>query len=87
MQQALSYALPVIVAEADGTQQDLVRPGNGWQVVANDIAAREQTLSEALSDPARLRQMGAASYRIISEEINLENMVAVFLQALAAVGA
>jgi glycosyltransferase involved in cell wall biosynthesis len=85
VQQALSFALPVIVAEADGTQQDLVRPGNGWQVPANDIDALKQTLSAALNDPFRLRQMGAASYQIISQEINLENMVSVFLQALAAV--
>lgn len=85
VQQALSYALPVIVAEADGTQQDLVRPGNGWQVPALDIAALKETMRDALTDPLRLRQMGAASYKIISEEINLENMVSIFLQALAAV--
>jgi hypothetical protein len=35
-----------------------------------------------LSDPARLRQMGAASYRIVANEANLERMVEVFIQAL-----
>ncbi len=85
VQQALSYALPVVVAEADGTQQDLVRPENGWQVPANDISALAQALQTALADPLRLRQMGAASYRIVSEEINIENMVSVFLKVLAVV--
>jgi hypothetical protein len=36
----------------------------------------------ALSDVRRLRTMGAESYRIVSEEINLEKMVEVFVQAL-----
>ena len=31
IQQAMSFGLPVIAAEADGTQADLVRPANGWQ--------------------------------------------------------
>ena len=85
VQQALAHGLPVIVAEADGTQADLVRPDNGWQVPPGNLPALEQALHTALSDSPRLRQMGAASFRIASEEINLENMVAVFLKALAAV--
>jgi glycosyltransferase involved in cell wall biosynthesis len=85
VQQALSYALPVIAAEADGTQQDLVRPENGWQIPSNDVPALTGALTQALADPLRLRQMGAASYRIVNQEINLENMVQVFLKALAAV--
>ena len=82
IQQAMSYGLPVIAAQADGTQADLVRPGNGWQIAPNDPAALTAALDEALADPARLRQMGAESYRIVAEEINLEQMVRVFIQAL-----
>lgn len=82
IQQAMSFGLPVIAAEADGTQADLVRPVNGWQVKAGDVAALSQALNEALSDPSRLRQMGAESYRIVAEEINLDKMVSVFVQAL-----
>ena len=36
VQEAMSYGLPVIVAEGDGTQDDLVRPENGWPVPPND---------------------------------------------------
>lgn len=85
IQQAMSYGLPVIAAEADGTQVDLVRPENGWQIPVNDVSALQNTLGEALGDLNRLRKMGAESYRIVAEEINLENMVSVFLEAFQAV--
>jgi glycosyltransferase involved in cell wall biosynthesis len=83
VQEAMSYGLPVIVARGDGTQDDLVRPlSNGWQIPPDDDAALASTLREALSDLPRLRRMGAESYRIVAEEINLEKMVGVFVQAL-----
>jgi len=82
VQQALSFGLPVIVAEADGTQSDLVRPENGWQVPGGEVQGLVQALREALADPERLPSMGKASFRIVDEEINLENMVTVFIQAL-----
>jgi len=81
-QQAMTHSLPLIVAQGDGTQDDLVRPENGWQVPPGDQAAFTATLREALSDVARLRAMGQESYRIVSEEINLEAMVAAFISAL-----
>ena len=82
VQQAMAHGLPVVVGEADGTQVDLVRPENGWQAAPGDPASLAAVLREALSSPPRLREMGAASYRIVVEEINLENMVAVFLSAI-----
>jgi glycosyltransferase involved in cell wall biosynthesis len=59
-----------------------VRPENGWQVPPGDQQAFTRTLQSALSDVPRLRQMGAESYRIVAEEINLEAMVASFIVAL-----
>ncbi|MBN2548389.1 MAG: glycosyltransferase [Anaerolineales bacterium] len=85
VQQAMSRGLPVIAAEGDGTQDDLVRPANGWRIPANDWQALKLALQEALADPARLRRMGAESYRIVAEEANIEVMVAAFLRALKAV--
>jgi glycosyltransferase involved in cell wall biosynthesis len=82
VQEAMTHGLPVIVAKGDGTQDDLVRPSNGWQIPADDEAALRDTLRLALADAGRLRQMGAESYRIVSEEINLERMAAVFVEAL-----
>ena len=81
VQEAMAYGLPVIVAEGDGTQDDLVGPGNGWLIPADDENALSKTLVEALSDPTRLREMGAASFKIVQEKINVEHMVAVFVEA------
>lgn len=85
VQEAMSHGLPVIVAKGDGTQDDLVRPGNGWQIPPGDDEALVSTLREALSDIRRLRKMGEESYRIVSQEINLEKMVEVFVMALNSV--
>lgn len=82
IQQAMSFGLPVIAAEADGTQADLVRPSNGWQVHSDDTPALTRTLEDALSDITRLRKMGAESYRIVAEEVNLDRMVSTFMDAI-----
>jgi len=85
VQEAMSHGLPVIVAKGDGTQDDLVRPENGWQIPPGDDGALVSTLREALSDVKRLRMMGEESYRIVSQEINLEKMVETFVEALNSV--
>ena len=82
VQEAMSYGLPIIVAKGDGTQDDLVRESNGWQIAPDDYGALVHTMRLALSDVERLRTMGAESFRIVHEEINLEEMVEVFMQAL-----
>jgi glycosyltransferase involved in cell wall biosynthesis len=72
----------VIVAEGDGTQDDLVRPENGWQIPPGNQEAFTAVLKEALSNLPRLREMGAESFRVVFEEINLETMVASFVEAV-----
>lgn len=85
LQQAMAHALPVMAAEADGTQADLVRPLNGWQLEPGSLDNLSDALQQALSNPARLRRMGAASFRIVTDEINLEYMVSVFTDTVRAV--
>ncbi len=80
VQEAMSYGLPVIMGQGDGTNDDLVRPANGWQL--SDAVRLADVLREALADVSRLRRMGAESYRIVAEEINLERMVDVFVGAV-----
>jgi glycosyltransferase involved in cell wall biosynthesis len=82
VQEAMSYGLPAIVAQGDGTQDDLVRRENGWQIPPDDFGTLLSTMKDALSDIARLRKMGEESYRIVKEEINIEKMVETFVQAL-----
>jgi glycosyltransferase involved in cell wall biosynthesis len=78
----MAQGLPVIVAQGDGTQEDLVRTGNGWLLPPDDLNSLAARLLEALSDPGRLRKMGAESHRITVEEINLEQMAAKFVGAI-----
>ncbi|HKJ38340.1 MAG TPA: glycosyltransferase family 4 protein, partial [Anaerolineales bacterium] len=82
VQEAMSYGLPIIVAQGDGTQDDLVRKENGWQIPPDDFDALVSTMKGALSDIARLRKMGEESYRIVKDEINIEKMVDVFVSAV-----
>ena len=82
VQEAMSHGLPVIVAQGDGTQDDLVHKENGWQIPPDDYEALVATMKDALSDAARLRKMGAESYRIVREEINIGKMVETFVKAL-----
>jgi glycosyltransferase involved in cell wall biosynthesis len=82
VQQAMVHALPVVVAQGDGTQDDLVRSENGWKVIPGDVHSLQATIQSALSDPGRLRRMGKESYRIVAEEVNIEAMVKVFVRTL-----
>jgi glycosyltransferase involved in cell wall biosynthesis len=85
VQEAMSYGLPVIVAKGDGTQDDLVREGNGWQIQPEDFSALVSAMKNALSDRARLQEMGKESFRIVSKEINTQKMVETFVDALNSV--
>lgn len=83
VQQAMAHALPVIVAEADGTQQDLVQQGNGWRITPGDEDNLQQVLLQALRNPIILRQMGEESFRIVQHEVNIEVMAGRFKDAIA----
>lgn len=85
VQQAMSFGLPVIVAEGDGTQIQLVRPENGWMIAPGSLEDLIQTMAAALSDLSTLRKKGLESFRIVQDEINIEAMVQVFLDAIKSV--
>jgi glycosyltransferase involved in cell wall biosynthesis len=85
VQEAMSFGLPVMVGVADGTQVDLLRGENGWLLGDDSVSGLTAQLQDALSDIQRLRRMGEESYRIVSEEINLEAMVDAFTRAIQAV--
>jgi glycosyltransferase involved in cell wall biosynthesis len=85
VQEAMSHGLPIIMGQGDGTNDALVRPENGWQIPQDNLGALTETLRVALADIARLRIMGAESYRIVAQEVNLEKMVDVFIEAVKSV--
>jgi glycosyltransferase involved in cell wall biosynthesis len=73
----------VIVAEGDGTQNDLVNGDNGWLVPPGDLDALVATLRSALAAPERLEAMGAASFKLAVKRFNIQAMRDQFLYALA----
>jgi glycosyltransferase involved in cell wall biosynthesis len=84
VQQAMAHGLPVIAAQGDGTLDSLIRSENGWRVPSGNLPALRDALQAALTDLPRLRCMGAESYRIVTEEVNVEEMVKAFLKTLTA---
>ncbi len=82
LQQALSFALPAIAAEGDGTQMDLVRPDNGWLVKPGDLESLKITLRQALTNPMDLVIKGQESFRIVRDEVNMERMADAFMDAV-----
>lgn len=85
VQEAMAHGLPVVVAEGDGTQNDLATGGNGWLVPPGDLQALSETLEQALADPARLRSMGRISHTLVQERFNINAMAEVFMQAIHAI--
>ena len=82
VQQAMAHGLPVIVAEGDGSQQDLVQPDNGWLIKPSDDTVLQQVLTMALRDPKRLRKMGEKSFELVQTKFNLQNMADAFVNAI-----
>ena len=82
VQEAMAAALPVIVAEGDGTQRDLVSGGNGWLVQPGDLDGLTAALHEALRHPRRLVKMGEKSHLMVVEQFNIERMTEVFVSVL-----
>lgn len=87
IQQAMAHALPIIAAEGDGTQADLVTQENGWLLPPNEQAAISRTLTVAISDAARLRRMGIHSFQQVQQRYNLQAMLEIFLETLSRVTA
>ncbi len=84
IQEAMTFGLPVIVTEADGTEIDLVKE-NGWIIEKENVNALAAGIERAVLNPARLRKMGRESFRIVKEEINLELMADRFINAVDAI--
>ncbi len=80
IQEAMSFGLPVITGAADGTELDLVK-NNGWLLEECDAHVLANAIREALSDPEELKKKAYESFRIVSEDINLERMVDRYVNA------
>jgi glycosyltransferase involved in cell wall biosynthesis len=82
VQQALQHGLPVIAAEGDGSQEDMVTSKNGWRIEPGNLDQLKQALASAAADRANLAKMGAASFQQAQNTFNIVNMADGFINAL-----
>ena len=83
IQEAMGYGKPVLVADADGTEQDLVENGrNGYLLEPGNARQLRELMDQLLAEPCRLEQMSNASLGIVEHKVNLERMVDIFVTAV-----
>lgn len=63
--EAMSYSLPVIVSDTNGTACYVENGENGYLFRDKDIADLEAKITDMLRDLDRLKQMGARSYELV----------------------
>ena len=76
MSEAMSFGLPVIVHQADGTEYDLIEEGvTGFRL---ENGARDdfyKALKLLKSQPDRCRRMGESAHALINNSFSTENMI------------
>ena len=68
--EAMSYSLPVICSDTNGTACYVENGVNGYQFKDCDKEDLERKMDEMLSDRERMKAMGAAGYRALKEKYN-----------------
>lgn len=71
--EAMSYSLPVICSDLNGTACYVEDGVTGYQFRDCDQADLQKKLEEMLSDTERMKAMGAAGYRALVEKYNFEH--------------
>ncbi len=80
--EAMAYARPVIVYQADGTEYDLVRDGEtGIRLQIGNAEELAERVRQLADTPERIREMGKAGNRLIRERFNQQNMMQDLLNA------
>ena len=81
--EAMGHGKPVIVAEADGTEEDLVEPDvNGLLVPPGDAAALGAAIRRYLADPETARLAGIESRKLATGKLSVEGMADAFIAAI-----
>jgi len=81
--EAMGHGKPVIVAEADGTEEDLVEPGvNGFLVPPGDAGALREAIRTYLDDPEAARSAGGESRKLATGKLSIEGMADAFIGAV-----
>ena len=72
VQEAMAHALPIVVAESDGTHVDLVDDANGWIVTPDDAGSFARAIAAAVGDRGATAAKGAASREKVRTRFNVE---------------
>lgn len=73
--EAMNFALPIIVSDQVGCGPDLVHPGeNGFIYPMGNVEALAQCIEEVLSSPEQRAAMGARSHEIVAQYSIEENV-------------
>ena len=73
---AMSFAKPVICSVADGTEKRLVREDyNGYYFENGDQKSMDQAIEKLLSDPEKIKLFGTNSLGIIKNEVNIHTVL------------
>lgn len=78
--EAMSYSLPVICSDLNGTACYVEDGVTGYQFKDCDQADLKEKLAMMLSDRERMKEMGAAGYRALTEKYNYENYYSTIIQ-------
>lgn len=78
--EAMSYSLPVICSDLNGTACYVEEGVTGYQFKDCDQADLKEKLAMMLSDRERMKEMGAAGYRALIENYNYENYYRTIMQ-------
>jgi glycosyltransferase involved in cell wall biosynthesis len=74
--EAMNFALPIVVSDKVGCAEDLVRPGwNGFIVPHGDVAALAHAMATLVAD-AQIRAVFGARSRALVDEYNVERCAA-----------
>lgn len=71
--EAMSYSLPVIVSDTNGTACCIEDGQNGFLFRDKDKTDLTAKITDIIADKDRLLQMGSCSYRLVCEKYSFEN--------------
>ena len=81
---AMVHGLPVIAAQADGTERDLIDEGVNGYILKTDTADElAERIEWFLADKPVAAQFGRKSREIVENRININNMVNTFVNAIS----
>lgn len=85
LNEAMCNSLPIICSVCDGTEKHLVKDGiNGFYFKADDLNSLTDKINLVLSNSELKSQMGKKSLEIIDNEVNINEVVKRYINALNA---